>query len=167
MQVYFPELLAPLLRTLLHLTSPPLAPSSASDTPTIIISYKIRSLSKETPFWSAFGLWFSFEPVLTRPIGRVYAGNHNSASDLESEDAATVEGGLDDHDGWCRFGDSDDGDGDGDAMFVFIAKRRPKSFDWHIPDDDKSLLEGVGARGTENRKEDDSFEVMLLMGMDG
>lgn len=166
MQVYFPELLAPLLRTLLHLTSPPLAPSSATDTPTIIISYKIRSLSKETPFWSAFGLWFTFEPVLARPMDRDHEGQHNLAPDLDSgDDAATVEGELEGHDGWRRFGDSDDGDGD--AMFVFIAKRRPKSFDWYIPDDDKSFLEGVGARGTENRKGDDSFEVMLLMGIDG
>lgn len=79
--------------------------------------------------------------------------------------AATVEGEPEGHDGWRRFGDSDDGDED--AMFIFIAKRRPKSFGWHIPNDDKSLLEGVGARGNEDRKADDSFEVMLLMAMNG
>ncbi|KAF9040971.1 hypothetical protein BDZ89DRAFT_981315 [Hymenopellis radicata] len=56
--VYFPELLAPLLRTLLHLT--------AIHSPRIIISYKIRSLPKETPFWTAFGLYFTFQPVLIR-----------------------------------------------------------------------------------------------------
>lgn len=28
------------------------------------MSYKIRSLSKETIFWSAFGLWFDFHPIL-------------------------------------------------------------------------------------------------------
>ncbi|KAG1750074.1 hypothetical protein EDB19DRAFT_1677772 [Suillus lakei] len=59
--VYFPELLAPLLRTLLHLTSPP-SVSIFESQPRVIMSYKIRSLSKETPFWLAFGLWFSFEP---------------------------------------------------------------------------------------------------------
>ncbi|KAI9439830.1 putative methyltransferase-domain-containing protein [Lactarius indigo] len=58
--VYFPELLAPLLRTLLHLT-----PAD----PQVVISYKIRSLTKEMAFWSAFGLWFTFAPVLVRARG--------------------------------------------------------------------------------------------------
>jgi len=62
LQIYFPELLAPLLRSLLHLTS--LLPRET--TPSIIISYKIRSLEKESSFWSAFGLWFKFRPVLIR-----------------------------------------------------------------------------------------------------
>ncbi|VDC07859.1 unnamed protein product [Peniophora sp. CBMAI 1063] len=57
--VYFPELLAPLLRSLLELTS-------SSPSPLITISYKIRSLAKETAFWNAFGLWFTFEPVFVR-----------------------------------------------------------------------------------------------------
>ncbi|KZV70499.1 hypothetical protein PENSPDRAFT_724154 [Peniophora sp. CONT] len=57
--VYFPELLAPLLRSLLHITS-------STSPPLVIISYKIRSLVKETAFWNAFGLWFAFEPVLVR-----------------------------------------------------------------------------------------------------
>ena len=61
-QIYFPELLAPLLRSLLHLTS--LLPRET--TPSLIISYKIRSLAKESSFWSAFGLWFKFRPVLIR-----------------------------------------------------------------------------------------------------
>jgi len=61
-QIYFPELLAPLLRSLLHLTS--LLPREL--TPSLIISYKIRSLVKESSFWSAFGLWFHFWPVLIR-----------------------------------------------------------------------------------------------------
>ncbi|KAJ7067137.1 putative methyltransferase-domain-containing protein, partial [Mycena amicta] len=58
--VYFPLLLAPLLRSLIQLTSP-----SFGD-PQVIISYRIRSLAKETPFWSAFGLWFDFAPVLVQ-----------------------------------------------------------------------------------------------------
>ena len=32
----------------------------------VIISYKLRSLAKESTFWSAFGLWFKFWPVLVR-----------------------------------------------------------------------------------------------------
>ncbi|CAA7267042.1 unnamed protein product [Cyclocybe aegerita] len=64
--VYFPELLAPLLRTLLHLSSPPFTSPSATQQPSLFISYKIRSLAKETAFWSAFGLWFDFQPVLMK-----------------------------------------------------------------------------------------------------
>ncbi|KAJ7650103.1 putative methyltransferase-domain-containing protein [Roridomyces roridus] len=62
--VYFPDLLAPLLRSLIHLTSHPFvaAPSDVQ----LVISYKIRSLAKETPFWSMFGVWFDFAPVLVQ-----------------------------------------------------------------------------------------------------
>jgi len=62
--VYFPELLAPLLRTLLQISSPPF--STASQPVEIIISYMIRSLAKETAFWSAFGTWFDLSPVIYR-----------------------------------------------------------------------------------------------------
>ncbi|KAJ8503426.1 hypothetical protein ONZ45_g10867 [Pleurotus djamor] len=62
--VYFPELLAPLLRTLIQLTSPPFTSIESFGQQAVIISYKIRSLAKESLFWSAFGLWFSFYPVL-------------------------------------------------------------------------------------------------------
>lgn len=134
--VYFPELLAPLLRTLLHLTSPP-SVSVFELQPRVIISYKIRSLSKETPFWSAFGLWFSFEPVVVRGVGA------NSLSE------------------WQRFG-SDIG-GDGDLAFIFVARRRPESLSWTIPSEDVDLLGGVGARGTYNKKSDETFETLLLM----
>ncbi|KAI0789898.1 hypothetical protein C8Q75DRAFT_806556 [Abortiporus biennis] len=73
--VYFPELLAPLLRTLLHLTSPPFQSHNRNiniNTTQIIISYKIRSLAKESTFWSAFGLWFDFEPVFERERERIH-----------------------------------------------------------------------------------------------
>lgn len=49
--VYFPELLAPLLNTLLDLTNE--APHAE-----VVIAYKIRSLAKEQPFWTALGAWF-------------------------------------------------------------------------------------------------------------
>ncbi|KAL0954350.1 hypothetical protein HGRIS_003345 [Hohenbuehelia grisea] len=70
--VYFPELLAPLLRSLIQLSSPPFSPPFSDSDPgvSIIISYKVRSLAKETPFWSAFGLWFSFEPVVFKGKGQ-------------------------------------------------------------------------------------------------
>ncbi|KAF4571278.1 S-adenosyl-L-methionine-dependent methyltransferase superfamily protein [Pleurotus pulmonarius] len=70
--VYFPELLSPLLRTLIQLSAPPFLNPSSSIPQSIIISYKIRSFAKESVFWSAFGLWFSFYPVLYK--------THSSAS---------------------------------------------------------------------------------------
>jgi hypothetical protein len=133
--VYFPELIGPLLRTLLHLTAPvPIQTSPVLVSPQVILSYKIRSLSKEAPFWSAFGLWFTFTPVLVR---------------AHSEDNSSR---------WERF----DSGGDGD-VFLFVARRRSESFSWIVPEDDVALLEGVGARGTEERKGDDGFEMLLLM----
>jgi hypothetical protein len=120
--VYFPELLAPLLRSLIQLTSSPPAPE-------VIISYKIRSLAKETPFWCAFGLWFEYSPVHERK-------KH----------------------GWIRFGAELD-------LFVFCAKRRSESYLWTVPEDNVALLAGSGAWGTEERKCDDTFELLLLMGM--
>jgi hypothetical protein len=98
-----------------------------------IMSYKIRSLSKETAFWSAFGLWFTFAPVLVR---------------VRSEKEST----------WERF----DAGGDGE-VFVFVARRRYESFSWTVPEDDAELLEGVEARGSQERKSDDGFESFLLM----
>ncbi|KAL1747477.1 putative methyltransferase-domain-containing protein [Schizophyllum fasciatum] len=129
--VYFPELLAPLLRTLLSVTAAPFIDPAAP--PTVAISYKVRSLVKETPFWSAFGLWFSFAPVLKKDaLGR-----------------------------WRRLG-AGEGAGD-DAMFLFVAQRKAGSHTWAIPDSDDELLGGVGAEGSASRKGDSTFESLLLM----
>ncbi|KZT01398.1 uncharacterized protein LAESUDRAFT_731255 [Laetiporus sulphureus 93-53] len=138
--IYFPALLAPLLRTLLHLTSPLVLPFD-EESPLLIISYKIRSLSKETPFWSAFGLWFSFSPVLHRVKRKT--GKHDT------------------HIGnaWTRFQPPMDNE----EMFIFAARRRPESHSWAIPEEDAELLRGAGARGTSASKVDDTFETMLLM----
>ncbi|KAK7032324.1 hypothetical protein VNI00_013283 [Paramarasmius palmivorus] len=130
-QVYFPELLAPLLRSLIQLS----APSFSRHDVQVIISYKIRSLSKETPFWSAFGLWFSFEPVLER--------------DLLPDGSESI---------WRRFGSHMEG-----PIFIFVARRRPESVTWNVPVDDKDLLAGVGAYGTLQPKESDAFESLLFM----
>lgn len=130
--------MAPLLRTLLHLSSPPfvsLESRCATQNLSIIISYQVRSLLKETPFWSAFGLWFEFEPVL-----------YND-QDLSH--------------GWQRLGSTL-----GDDMFIFIARRRGNSFGWNIPANDLDLLGGVGAQNTDMRKEDDKFESLLLMSLE-
>jgi len=130
-QVYFPELFAPLLRTLLHLTTPGLAVAD----PHIVISYKMRSLTMETPFWSAFGLWFTFAPVLVR----TRAGDSS----------------------WERISARGN-----EEVFVFSARRRPESFSWSVPEDDAALLEGVGGWGTQERKSDDVFELLLLMNVE-
>ncbi|KAF8150702.1 putative methyltransferase-domain-containing protein [Crassisporium funariophilum] len=136
--VYFPELLAPLLRSLLHLTSPAFFSSTApvSDTqgPSIFISYKIRSHAKESLFWSAFGLWFDFRPILVK----------DHLSDGK----------------WTRFGSEFD-----DNPFVFIARRRPESYTWDISSVDNDLLGGVGASGSNSRKGDDTFENLLFMAL--
>ncbi|KAJ4494735.1 putative methyltransferase-domain-containing protein [Lentinula edodes] len=131
--VYFPELLAPLLRTLIDLTSRPFASPQLE----VLISYKIRSLPKETPFWAAFGLWFTYEPVLVR--------EHLPDSSLSS---------------WRRFGSAFEG-----PMFIFIARRRPESLEWIIPSEDNDLLAGFGAYGTMHPKVDDTFENILFMSL--
>ncbi|KAH0585315.1 hypothetical protein H2248_008556 [Termitomyces sp. 'cryptogamus'] len=135
--IYFPELLAPLLRTLLQVTSPPFSPSTTNATVNVVISYKLRSLSKETPFWSAFGLWFNFEPILVK--------------DTSSADSQ-----------WQRFGAS----AVYDPVFIFVGCRRPESFSWTIPLDDSDLLGGKGAMGNDSMKSDDTFETLLFMTMD-
>lgn len=126
--------MGPLLRTLLHLTAPFPIQTSPLVSPQVILSYKIRSLSKEAIFWSAFGLWFTFTPVLARARSEDNSGR------------------------WERF----DSGGDGE-VFLFVARRRSESFSWIVPEDDVALLEGVGARGTAERKCDDGFEMLLLV----
>ncbi|TFK49931.1 hypothetical protein OE88DRAFT_1736236 [Heliocybe sulcata] len=114
--VYFPELLAPLLRSLIQLSSTPFVPASTAHQLDIVISYRIRSLSKETPFWNAFGVWFTFYPVMVRS--------------RTADDSGT----------WRRFGSS----AAEDRSFVFSARRRPESFSWAIPESDSDLMNGVG-----------------------
>ncbi|KAJ3553541.1 hypothetical protein NP233_g12619 [Leucocoprinus birnbaumii] len=135
--VYFPELFAPLLRSLILLTSTLFIHDSLH--PTIFISHKVRSLVKETPFWSVFGLWFDFTPVLVK------VDMNRPSPDLETED-------------WQRFGEDAD-----DILFLFAARRRIESLDWQVPDDDLALMAGHGAWNNDARKGDDTFESLLLM----
>lgn len=139
-QVYFPELLAPLLRSLIHLTSRDL--SDPENEATVIISYQVRSLTKESPFWSALGLWFEFYPV-----------NYLQPPKPEDDD--------DDCDpDWHRLGS-----GQEDDVFVFIAHRRPQSHLWEVPHSDSDLLQGVGANGSATQKSDDTFETLLILSL--
>lgn len=138
--MYFPELFGPLLRTLIHLTSLTQCPLTLESKPVkVVISYKIRSLPKESPFWSAFGLWFTFQPVLFRRC------NETDGHDEE----------------WTSFGAVE-----GDRTFIFVAYRRPESFAWEVPPSDRDLIDGVGARDTDKRKGDDAFETLLFMTME-
>ncbi|KAJ6531968.1 putative methyltransferase-domain-containing protein [Mycena capillaripes] len=143
--VYFPELLAPLLRTLIQLSSPPFIPTPSNTCPDpahveVVISYRIRSLAKETPFWSAFGLWFEFAPVLVK----------KTSPELGHDTP------------WQRFGTSLE-----DPTFVFVARRRKESLEWKLPPSDEDLLLGIMAQGTLSPKGDDTFETLLLMSLDG
>jgi hypothetical protein len=152
-KVYFPHLLAPLLRTLIHLTS--LAPSSPQ--PGIIISYRIRSLPKEIPFWSAFGLWFSYEPVLYRRDRRPPLPSLQGSAGYESDHPLLNNHSNGDPEAkWARFHSPS-------STYIFIARRKSSSLRWSVPGDDKDLLEGVGACGNQRQKGDDAFELMLLM----
>lgn len=156
--VYFPELFAPLLRTLIHLTSFPCTAAMNGVYPKIVISYQIRSLQKEAPFWAAFGLWFTFRPVLfrrgrsTRTLSPSFVvDGHSLREDVKTEP-------------WMPFSDTDPDAPD--RTFVFFAYRRPESLSWEIPQSDQDLIDGVGARGTSFRKADDTFETLLFMVME-
>ncbi|KAI0671844.1 putative methyltransferase-domain-containing protein [Trametes maxima] len=145
--IYFPSLLAPLLRSLLHLTSAPFVEGSGSEPICVVLSYKMRSLAKETSFWNAFGLWFDFVPVLSRPLV-------STRGDEPLDRSGSAQ--------WSRFSPGDPED----ETFVIIAKRRADSLFWTEPDEDSKLLAGVGASGSDQPKSDDQFEQLLLMGMD-
>lgn len=136
--VYFPELFAPLLRSLIQLTSSLFVRDSPQ--PVIVISHKVRSLVKETPFWSVFGLWFDFAPILVKVNSDVA-----DLDDGETED-------------WRRLGEAAD-----DILFVFTARRRVESLNWRVPEDDQALITGRGAWDNDDRKGDDTFESLLLM----
>ncbi|KAG8965669.1 hypothetical protein FRC03_000304 [Tulasnella sp. 419] len=137
--VYFPPLLPPLLRTLLQLTGSSFASEPvAGRNVEIIISYKIRCLEFEAPFWSAFGAYFNFEPVYSR---------RKRKKDSSEE--------------WIRFGATSSGwdvgrDGE-EKYFIFIARRKPESLEWPIPERDEELMNGRG---------DSTFETLLLLDMD-
>jgi hypothetical protein len=103
----------------------------------IVISHKVRSLVKETPFWPVFGLWFEFNPILVKT-------DSDPLDFLEND--------------WRRFGEDAD-----DILFVFVARRRSESFDWQVPLDDPALMAVLGAHNNDEKKSDDFFESLLFM----
>ncbi|KAK4055055.1 hypothetical protein OIO90_003396 [Microbotryomycetes sp. JL221] len=133
--------------------------------PVVLFSYKVRSLTRETPFWSAFGCWFTFEPVqatrmirATSETGKGGIARHSSSPPLDSHGASVdackresfkreqLEPGP-----WQRFGL-----GEEDEIFVFVCQRRPETRGWLVPDDDEELMRGG----------DDQFERLLLCCME-
>lgn len=129
--VYFPELLCPLLRSIIYLTQ------STTNAVEVIVGYKIRSHSKEETFWKAFGIWFDFYPVLCKNKKKKMKKETFSMNDLE----------------WRRFGrlSSDSGrntvncneeTASEDELFVFVAKRKQSTLDCQMPEDDQQLLGG-------------------------
>ncbi|KAK4050690.1 hypothetical protein OIV83_003416 [Microbotryomycetes sp. JL201] len=168
--IYFPFLYPCLLRTLIELTQPRRSRSaqeSKAEAPTpssplVLFSYKVRSLTKETPFWAAFGRWFEFEPVL---VAEYEEDNDGSEAEAERERPPT-NGGTSDASltnklrlgPWQRFGV-----GDEDELFVFVCVRRQESFDWPVPDEDSELMSGGAGGGSGG---DDQFERILLCSID-
>ncbi|GAA5909524.1 uncharacterized protein JCM6883_003974 [Sporobolomyces salmoneus] len=124
--VYFPFLYPPLLQTLLGLTEYRASDDPRRESkkgPTLIFSYKIRSLVREQPFWEAFGRWFEFEAV---QAGKV---------EEETKEEAIEGGGTEVTPDkakrkriWTRFGAAhESGSGkedDSDELYIFIAHRR-------------------------------------------
>ncbi|PWZ02330.1 hypothetical protein BCV70DRAFT_62014 [Testicularia cyperi] len=137
--VYFPELLPPLLRSLITLSEP----SSAVQTmqgPELVISYKIRSLVKEQPFWSALGAWYDFRAVDCRRRRQ-----RKPELDRSKQDAENDKKGPADYE-WHRFGSlpSDHGapPDDDQELFIFVGQRRPETFGCRAPHTDGELMQG-------------------------
>lgn len=155
--VYFPELLPPLLRSIISLSSYGLSHPDACSTqdrgPELIISYKIRSLTKEQPFWSALGSWFDFQAVDCRSIPHKQAG-----SDSE-DDGAEVE--------WHRFGSQGQDYGasaDADQeLLVFVGHRRRDTFGCLAPESNADLMQGKRLRpskGEQDQKGRNGYELV-------
>ncbi|SJX62767.1 uncharacterized protein SRS1_11031 [Sporisorium reilianum f. sp. reilianum] len=163
--VYFPELLPPLLRSIISLSSYGLESSSSSGGPELIISYKIRSLTKEQPFWSALDSWFDFRAVDCRSRPRS-SDTHENADASESK--------------WHRFGSEGEDHGASAAsdqeLFVFVGHRRKETIGCLAPESDVELMEGKRLRSRqgpegesvlelENSSGQDYFEWLLLANM--
>ena len=126
-----------------------------------MVSYRIRSLQKESPFWSAFGLWFSYEPVLYRHRQSSPSPPPRENGDYGSDGPlSNTHSNGDPETDWTRYHTSS-------STYTFIARRKSTSLGWSVPERDKDLLEGVGAYGDQRRKGDDTFELMQLMDIAG
>jgi len=162
--VYFPFLYPPLLRTLIHLTD--------TGNPTLIFSYKIRSLVREQPFWEAFGRWFRFEAV---QVGEFESKEEEEQCDSiegrqSGEGEATLAQVSSPRRIWKRFGaswpsQSTSISGETDELYVFIAHRWPTTLGSRIGDSDEDLM--LGTNGCEGELSGGGqFEEMLLSSLE-
>lgn len=134
--VYFPELLPPLLRSIISLSWHGLSDSNLG--PELIISYKIRSLTKEQPFWSALGSWFDLQAVDCRSIPP--QPDTNAHEPTSSDDCLE----------WHRFGsqgnDYGASAGSDQELFVFVGRRRSDTIGRLAPESDADLMAGKRSR---------------------
>jgi hypothetical protein len=173
--VYFPFLYPPLLKTLLGLTEwrasdDPRRNGREGKGPTLIFSYKIRSLVREQPFWEAFGRWFKFEAV---QVGKqVLVEEEEGGPKEEGSPVASRTETI-----WSRFGaahqsedDKRESKGDSDELYIFIAHRRASTLGisesisrGEYTDEDLML----GRNGLEGELEGGAqFEEMLLASLE-
>lgn len=165
--VYFPHLLAPLLRSLIDLTGVSGTERGEGGSPKVIIGYRVRSLVKEEAFWRAFAAWFTFEPVLCR---RTMPANADNEQDWRSfgtraSDRAT--------DAKAASLAKEDEEGEDAPSFVFVAARKSETLDWQAPSEDALLMGGwmdrKGADAPERKLGQgmDAFELLLFNALQG
>jgi hypothetical protein len=145
--VYFPELLPPLLRSMIYLTS--------STSASITISYKVRSLAKEEPFWRAFGVWFDFHPVLCRAVKQAQGSEWRRLGTLKV-------------DLFSRHRDVDEEAED--TIFVFHAVRKLSTLDKLIPNEDSDLMAGYSLDQEGRRHQglgSEQFELIMMNCLQG
>ncbi|KAF6767505.1 Nicotinamide N-methyltransferase-like protein [Kalmanozyma brasiliensis GHG001] len=158
--VYFPELLPLLLRSIISLSSYGSAarsryPSNSSG-PELIISYKIRSLIKEQPFWFALDSWFDFQAVDCRSIPRT--NGPTTAQDAEERTESDCH----------RFGSEGQDYGapatSDQELFVFVGHRRRDTIGCLAPESDSELMQGKRLRP---RQGPDGVTVMTIEASSG
>ncbi|GAA5869090.1 hypothetical protein JCM1840_000465 [Sporobolomyces johnsonii] len=176
--VYFPFLYPPLLRTLIGLTEP----REGGGTPTVVWSYKIRSLVREQPFWEAFGRWFEFEAVQVGTLDSASESSSTSSSAAAPPSASPTTP-IPPSRSWTRFGaavpspssPSLSSQHETDELYIFLCQRRPSTYGAYsrlrldklggegVSDEDLML----GRNGAEGEAEGSGrFEEMLMGGLE-
>lgn len=194
--VYFPALLAPLLRSLISLTTPTSRTSAAvAQPPPVLIAYKIRSFAKEEPFWNALGIWFDVDIVACRHLEqqrrdqadaststptRYGAWHHFGAwkcdLDLDLDQAGTTPTqGSAGTDATQDAGPPPQEGKNEDSYFIFVAQRKVETYSYDAPTEDRKLMDGWMAEPSVVQKEEelirgqggaDFLEWALMGGMD-
>ncbi|GAA6007107.1 hypothetical protein JCM10207_001510 [Rhodosporidiobolus poonsookiae] len=186
--IYFEFLYAPLLRTLIGLTDPREGEGEGEGKgreTTVVFSYKVRSLTREQPFWDAFGRWFSFTPVYlgtpvppsppaspTPPSSSPPSSLPAAASPVSSTAPAPQPA---PRLSWSRFGartpsSSSSIPGSTDELYIFLCTRHASTLSPSFSAEelegvtDEELLQGRG-RGRGEESGAGQFEELLMMGL--